>query len=209
MSGRRIILIGGGEHARAIAEAVRSNVDRFELVGFVDSNECSEITQALGIRRLGDDLALSAYPEALAILGFGTIGRPRPRAETVDRLSSSLGGWATVVHAHAWVSPTATVGEGTIVMAGAVVQTGARIGSHCIINSGAVIEHDVVLSDHVQIAPGAVLGGGVSAGWGAFVGLGASVRDHVSLGDESIVGMGAVVIGDVSRGATVLGVPAR
>ncbi|MGH8248101.1 MAG: hypothetical protein ACREUU_16895, partial [Gammaproteobacteria bacterium] len=49
MSGRRIILIGGGGHARVIAEAVRSNVDRFELVGFVDPNECSETTRALGI----------------------------------------------------------------------------------------------------------------------------------------------------------------
>lgn len=209
MSGRRIILIGGGGHARVIAEAVRSNVDRFELVGFVDPNECSETTQALGIRRLGDDTALSAYPDALAILGFGTIGRPYPRAEAVDRLSSNLTGWATVVHNHAWVSPSATVGEGTIVMAGAVVQTGARIGAHCIINSGVVIEHDAVLADHVQIAPCAVLGGGASAGWGAFVGLGATVRDHVSLGEESVVGMGAVVIEDVPRRATVLGVPAR
>src|SRR5688572_21379621 len=206
VSSRRIILIGGGEHARVVAEAVRSNLARFELVGFVDPKECSETAEGLGIRRLGDDSALAAYPDSLAILGFGTIASPRLRAEAVERLIPYLSGWASVVHARAWVSPTAVVGQGTVIMAGAIVQTGARIGAHCIINSGVVVEHDVVLADHVQIATGALLGGGASAGWGAFVGMGAAVRDHISLGEEAIVGMGAVVLHDVPSRARVFGV---
>src|SRR5687767_6055016 len=96
--GKRVILIGGGEHARVVAEAVRSNLECFELLGFVDPKECSDTARGLGIRRLGDDTVLAAYPDSLGILGFGAIASPRLRAETVERLEPHLSGWASVIH---------------------------------------------------------------------------------------------------------------
>lgn len=205
---RRLILIGGGEHARVVAEAVRSAGDPV-LLGFVDPYPCEETVDRLNLPRLGDDEALLQYPGAFGVLGFGTVGDPGPRIQTVGRLGLCLAGWAVVVHASAWVSPTARLGEGTVVMASASVQGGAQLGSHCVVNTGAVIEHDVHMGDHVQIAPGAVLGGGVHVGEEAYVGLGARVRDHVTIGKGATIGMGAVVVGSVPANTTVMGVPAK
>ena len=204
-----IVVIGGGEHARVVIEAIRSGTPGGELLGFVDPEVCEETTRRLGVPRLGDEDALDRYRTALGVLGFGALdSRPR-REEAVRRLTPRLAGWATVVHATAWVSPTAIVGEGSVIMAGAVVQTGAHIGAHCVVNSGAIVEHDVILGAHAQLAPGATVGGAARIGPGAYIGLGAAVRDHIAVGAGATIGMGAVVVGDVAAGARVMGVPAR
>lgn len=205
----RIIVVGGGEHASVVIEAIRADRSGHELLGFVSRRGGDAITARLGAPRLGEEEAIGEHPGALGILGFGALDAREQRVDAVRRLTPLLGGWVTVVHGSAWVSPTAVVGEGTVIMAGAVVQTGATIGRHCIVNTGAIVEHDAVLGEHVQLAPGVTLGGGVRIGALAYLGLGAVVRDHTSVGAGATVGMGAVVVRDVAQGARVMGVPAR
>ena len=206
---QRIVVIGGGEHARVVIEAIRAGPTTGEVLGFVDPEPCEETARRLGVPRLGGDEALERHGGTLGILGFAALETRGRREEAVRRVSRLLDGWATVVHPSAWVSHTATVGEGTVIMAGAVVQTGARIGAHCVINTGAIVEHDAVLGEHAHLAPGATLGGAVRIGSLAYIGLGAAVRDHTSVGAGATVGMGAVVVRDVAAGARVMGVPAR
>lgn len=205
----RIVVIGGGEHARVIIEAIRTGSAAQDVIGFVDPESCEETVRRLEVPRLGDEDALERHEGALGVLGFGSLEGRERRREAVLRLSPVLSGWASVVHPSAQVSPTAFVAEGAVIMAGAVVQTGARVGAHGIVNSGAVVEHDAVLGEHVHLAPGAVLGGAVQVGAMAYIGLGALVRDHIRVGAGATVGMGAVVVRDVPPGARVMGVPAR
>ena len=209
MSRPRLILIGGGEHARVVAEVVRSQGDAFDLLGFVDPAECADTVERLGLVRLGGEAVLPNYWDALGLLGLGSTGVTSRRAEIARRVGSTLKGWATVVHQRASVSPTAVVGEGTVVMAGAIVNTGARLGTHCVVNTGAIIEHDVVLGDHAFVGPAAAIGGGSRIDAGGFVGLGAVIRDHVRVGADAVVGMGAIVVADVPPGSCVMGVPAK
>lgn len=204
----RLILIGGGEHARVIAEAVLSRAGEYELLGFVDPDARAPLADA-HVRYLGSDAALGEFPDAAAILAFGALAGWRAREQAVSRLSTHVLRWGTVIHATAWVSPSAIVGDGTVVMAGAVVQTGARIGPHCVVNSGAVVEHDVVLGINVHVAPGAVIGGAVRIGGGCYVGLGARVRDHIEIGSGTTIGMGSVVVRSVGANMAVRGIPAR
>jgi sugar O-acyltransferase (sialic acid O-acetyltransferase NeuD family) len=204
-----LIVIGGSEHARVVIEAALADRRGWHVVGFVDPNACGETVARLGVPRLGDDTALRDYPGASAILGFGSMPRSTSRRSALEHLAALVSEWAVVVHGDAWVSATASLGEGTAVMAGAVVQTGARIGAHVIVNSRAVVEHDVAIGDHAQVAPGAVIGGGTTIGPGAYIGLGASVRDHLTIGDGAIVGMGSTVVKDVLPHTVVMGGRAR
>jgi acetyltransferase EpsM len=204
-----VILVGGGEHARVVAEAVRSRPDLFELLGFVDPEPCDETVTRLSLPRLGGDEALSKHKKAFVLVSVGPTPGSITRERIVNELVGSVAGFATVVHEAAWVSPTAVLDEGVVVLAGAVVNSGARIGPHAVVNSGATIEHDVALGAFAHVAPGATLGGGASVGASAHVGLSACIRDHVRVGSRALVAMGAVVVRDVADGALVKGVPAK
>jgi acetyltransferase EpsM len=204
----RLILIGGGEHARVVAEAARAS-GQAELLGFVDPEPCAETIRRLGLPRLGDDSALDEHPGVWGVLGIAAFGSLAARKRIVARLSLKLAGWATVIHPNAWVSPTAIVEPGAVIMAGAVLQSGARVRAHCVVNSGAIVEHDVELGAFSHAGPRVVLGGGARVGEGAYIGMGAAVRDHVTIGAEVVIGMGAAVVGNVETGRRVLGVPAR
>jgi len=204
MSRRPVILIGGGEHARVVADAIRSKLDSFDLIGFVDPNTDPTLASRLRAPRLGDDTALMRYPDALAVVAFGVSRPVSGRREAVQRVGPVIGGWATVVHRDARVAPDAVIGEGTVVLEGAVVQVGAHIGAHCVINAMVGLGHDVAIGDNVLVSPGVVIGGGVSIGEGAFLGLGAIIRDHCTVGTEAFVGMGSVVVSNVASGARVL-----
>lgn len=211
MTRRDLVIVGGGEHARVVADAARSLPDRWSLVGFTDRDPQPGASERLGLEHLGDDDAplgsAAPGPSTRApwlVLGIGDLATRRALVKRFARSS-----WAAIVHPAAWVSPSAAIGEGAIVLGGAIVNAGASIGAHAIVNSGAIVEHDVQLGEFVHLAPGAVVGGGARIGAGAFVGLGAAVRDHVEVGADATVGMGAVVVGNVPAGATVVGVPAH
>jgi acetyltransferase EpsM len=209
-----LILIGGGDHARVIAEAARSRPDLWRLEGFTDQKPCSSLARLLQIPYLGCDESLIARSDreggCWVVLGIAGLRPSDLRSEIVKAFQGvrSLK-WAKVLHSAAWISPTARIEEGAVVLAGAIVNSGAVVGSHSVVNSGSIIEHDVRIGPFAMISPGAVVGGGAVLETNSFIGLGARIRDHVSVGIGAMVGMGAVVVKDVPAGQTVVGIPAR
>ncbi len=204
-----LIIIGAGEHARVVADAVSLLPDQWSLAGIV-APDGEALAASYGVPWLASDAeAFATLPQCLVILGVGQVGVGSLRARLVKAYDAAGARWAAVVHPSAIISRSARLAEGAVVLAGAVINPGAQIGSHAIINSRAVIEHNCTLGPFVCIAPGAVLGGGVQVGAGAFIGLGACVRDHLNVGPNACAGMGAVVVRDVKEATTVLGIPAR
>lgn len=209
-----LVVIGGGEHARVVIETARTAAEPWEVRGYTAPQPSADPAPAAPY--LGTDDALLAGADADAatstcVLGFGggeSSGDLVRRLGTAAHLGPEAR-WATVVHATAWVAPSAELEPGVVVLAHAVVNSGARVGRHAIVNSGAVVEHDCVIGPGTHLAPGAVVGGGTRIGEAVFVGLGARIRDHVEVGDGAVVGMGAVVVASVAPGARVVGVPAR
>jgi len=207
-----LVVIGGGEHARVLIEAARSRPDRWNVIGFVDVEPGEETSRRMGIPRLGSDdegrrmAAAGAAHFVLGIAGLNSLNARESLAAAYDEAGVR---WGTIVHATAWISPTARLDGGVFVSAGAIINSGARMERHAVINTGAVIEHDVVVGEFAQVSPGAVLGGGSRVGARSYVGLGASVRDHVEIGEAAVVGMGAVVVAPVPSGGRVVGNPAR
>lgn len=196
---RALVLVGGGEHARVVAEAAR--LAGWQVLGCV-ARDATDQLPYLGSD--GDLSAVLARTGALAILALGTI-RTRQRLAGLHPQVA----WATVVHPAAVISAQATLGAGVYVGALAIINPGAVIADHAVVNSGCIVEHDCRVGVHAHLAPGCVLGGRARIGDAVLVGLGARVRDGIAIGDGAIVGMGAVVVGTIPAGVTVVGVPAK
>ncbi len=204
---RRIIVIGGGGHARVVISALR-RIGR-PILGYTDAKACAGSIS--GVVRLGDDSALSGHApsEILLANGVGSIRNTARRTRVHERMKASGYEFVTIVHPSAVVADDVELDEGCQVMAGAVVQTGARVGAGSIINTRASVDHDTWIGAHVHVAPGATLSGGIRVEDGAHIGAGATVVQGVTIGRGAVVGAGAVVIRDVEAGAVVVGVPAR
>jgi len=205
---RPVVLIGGGEHARVVAEAI--HLCRVDVLGYLAKEEPPAAAWP-EVKYLGDDrraaeLASSGVGFVLALGSLANLATRRSLADHYDSLETD---WVTVVHPSAIVSPHAQLKLGAFVAAGSVINTGASIGRHAIVNSGAIIEHDVAIGDHVIVGPGVTIGGGSVVEEGAVVGMAAVIRDHLTVGAHSVVGMGAVVTRSVPPGVTVVGMPAK
>lgn len=201
MSGRDIILIGAGGHAKVVAAAIAESGDR--LVAVFDDDAARHGTTLLGVPIVGPIAAAREHSVRRAVIG---IGSNAARA----RLGSELGlEWATVVHPRAWVHETVRLGAGTVVFAGAMIQPDAELGEHVIVNTAASIDHDCVLGRAVHIAPGVHLAGGVRIGVQSFLGVGASAIPYVTIGERTTIGAGGVVVRDIGSDVTAVGVPAH
>lgn len=202
---RPIALVGAGEHAKVVLDAIRSRAEAI-VAGVVAPGRAE--AERLGVPWLGEDATfLAGDRDADVVIAVG--GPPAVREQIANRYETAHARFATVVHARAIVSPSAAVEQGAVVLAGAIVNAAARVGPHAIVNTGSIVEHDCVLGPFAHAAPGTVMGGGVNIGARAHLGLGCRIRDHVKVGSDATVGMGAAVVGDVADGVTVVGVPAR
>lgn len=208
MSEHRLVLVGGGGHARVVLDAARSS--GWTIEGFVDRDTTArELDDA---RLLGDDSALADLRQrgaTHAVVGVGSIAPGSLRDDLFAKIEAAGLEPAIIIHRSAIVSDRVHIYHGAVVLAGAIINTGASIGRNVIVNTGAIVEHDCRVSDGVHLSPRAVLGGNVTIGPGAHVGIGATVRQGIVIGAGATVAAGAVVVADVAERTTVMGVPAR
>ena len=216
-----LIVLGGGEHARVVIEAARTQGDRWAVQGYVapEAGAGAAPDTAIDLPWLGDDAALAARLQEIApddrpwlVVGFGggeIPGGLAARAAAADRFGQSAR-WATVVHATAWISPSATVGAW---------RRGPRPRGRehrCARRPPRDREQRRRRRARRRRRPRQPPRAGrghrrrrpASADL-AFIGLGARVRDHIEIGAGAVVGMGAVVVESIEPGVTVVGIPAR
>ncbi|MEQ9096634.1 MAG: NeuD/PglB/VioB family sugar acetyltransferase [Phycisphaerales bacterium] len=189
-----ITLVGGGGHAKVVADAARAA--GMAMAGFVDDDPAAT---APGLDHLGP-VEKAAEPWHLCIGDVAT------RMKVLGMLEGVA---ASIIHPMSIVSVDAVIGDGVFVGPGAVINAGATIDEHVIINSAAVVEHDARIGRASHVAPGAVLCGAVVVGQGCLIGANATLLPGVEVGDGAIVGAGAVVRGAVPPRCLAVGVPAE
>lgn len=206
---KKLLIIGGGEHARVVIETALAS-KQWEVIGFLDYEECAETQKITGLNRLGNDCEvdriLKEYSDLEVILGIGHLSA---RAKVLREFIHLALNWATIIHPDSYISNNVTVKQGTVVFAKAIIQANAYIGEQVIINTGAIIEHDCSIEDYSHISSGVVMGGGVSIGNNSLIGIGSKIRDHLTIGENVTVGSGSVVVSDISQNSVVVGVPAK
>jgi sugar O-acyltransferase (sialic acid O-acetyltransferase NeuD family) len=197
MNEEKIILQGGGEHARVVLDCLLSSDAK--VICLFDPKYSGEL---MGVTQKGTyDPSFS--PDALAIVAIGG-NALRKKVVALTRH-----GFTNAIHSSVILSRFANIGTGNMILHGAIVQAQTKIGNHVILNTRVSVDHDCIIEDYVHIAPGATLCGTVHVGEGAFIGAGAVIIPGKKIGKWSTIGAGAVVVKDVPDGAVVVGNPGR
>jgi sugar O-acyltransferase (sialic acid O-acetyltransferase NeuD family) len=200
----RIILVGGGGHAKMCIDILRQ-MKTYAIHGILDANmRIGDVV--LEVPVIGRDTELVKYHEEgirLAVNAVGAASNHSSRSTLYKRIREAGFTLPNLIHPAAAVEPSAMLGEGNQIMAHATVGSGVCIADNCIINCGAVVSHDCHLGNNVHIAPGALLAGMVEVGEETLIGMGVTVYLGVKIGRRVTIPNGMNIFRDVPDG-TVL-----
>ena len=202
---KNLLVIGGGGHAHVIADAAHA-ARRYERICLLSPAPVDLKQDPRFNTRHGDPDAEKFPPglwESIVAIGDASI-----REQKQSELLMKGYQLTTIVHPTAYVSETATIGQGTAILAGAVVQTSTSLSEGVIINNNATVDHHCSVGRFAHICPGVAIAGGNRIGARCTIGTGASVRPNCTISDDTMVGAGSAVVGDLT-GGTWTGVPAR
>jgi sugar O-acyltransferase (sialic acid O-acetyltransferase NeuD family) len=205
-TGRRIVILGAGGHARVLVDLVREGYRDRVIVGTVDDDPSAD-PSCLGVPLIGasdrlPELRADGIEEAL--LGVGAVTNNALRARLYRRLRDAGFHVPTLIHPRAAVEPSARMLPGCQIFAGAIVGSNVALGENVIVNSGTVVSHDCVIGSHAHITPGAILAGGVSVGENSVIGMGVTVYLGVRIGANVTIGNGVHIFRDVPDNASIM-----
>ena len=131
----RLLILGAGQYGH-LAKEIAESMGCFSKIAFLDDSNSKAIGKLCDYKKYKND-----FDSAIV-----AIGNPDIRQDYYELLKPFYK-IATLIHSKAYVSPSASIGEGTIVEPMVVIQTAAQIGNSCFISSGSVIRHNAIVGD--------------------------------------------------------------
>jgi sugar O-acyltransferase (sialic acid O-acetyltransferase NeuD family) len=204
-----LVIIGAGGFGREIAQYIRDINEKypeFNILGFVDEDKNKRGKKYEGTPVLGDFSDLPALSPLYAVCG---VADPKAKEGLVEKALKSGIRFVNVIHPSAYITGFVEIGEGVVVGPGCTITINVKIGNHVSINPGCGIGHDAAIGDYTTLYWNVNVSGNVEIGRGVQVGTGAFIKQGLQVGEYSRIGAMAAVVGDVEKGVTVAGVPAK
>lgn len=193
MNCKPLILIGGGGHCKSCIDVIESS-GKFTINGILDIQEnIGKLVLGYPIVGTNQDIISFIQSKFYFLISVGSIGDSTKRIELFNFVKSLRGQFAVVISPTAYVSKSATIGEGTIIMHQALVNSSSAIGENCIINTKALIEHDAIIGDHCHISTGSIVNGGTVVGSRSFFGSGAVSKQYINIPENSFIKANSIV----------------
>lgn len=137
---KNLLILGAGQYSAIVYELAKAS-EEFAKIDFLDD----KAPHAIG--KTSDAYSLiETYPYAIVAMGNSI-----HRLKYLNELEKCGFHIPVLCSPRAYVSSTATVGDGTIIEPMAVIHSNAKIGKGCLISAGAVINHDAIIEDGCQI----------------------------------------------------------
>lgn len=200
---RRIAIFGNGGHAKVVVDTIRQAGELTPALCF-GSGEPIMMLPLLPDARMG-----AVFDEGIQE-AFVAVGEPRLRERLAEAAMKQGFRLPSVVSPHAYVAPSAVLGQGVLVCAGAVIHPESVVGDLAIVNTLSSVDHDCRLDRLVHVAPGATICGRVHIGERSWIGAGATVIENLRIAADVFVASGAAVTRSIdTAGGLFAGVPAR
>lgn len=206
--GSQLVIYGGGHLGRQTLTHVVHHFPTDRVVGFVDDVLEPGALVARDLRCLGGlDWASSSerygveQVEVVFAIGYADMAA---RGKALDAVLDHGYRLFSVIHPHAMVDPSATVGQGCIVLAGAIIDQGASLEVGCYVDIGVRVGEDAVLGQGGYAASGASLGGSVVVGRDCFLGMDCTITTGVTVGRGCFVNAKSLVSRDLRDGVRLV-----
>jgi sugar O-acyltransferase (sialic acid O-acetyltransferase NeuD family) len=213
----QIVLVGCGGFAQEIATyivniAAQVNSSDCELTvsDVVDSgtgrfDDIDRITESHPLRHQ-DYSQIDNIQDKKFVL---CLGDPVIRHREFQKIHAFGGTFFTVIHPLAFVSATASIGDGCILAPFVFVGPFASVGANCAINVRATIGHDAHLGESVVVSPHVDINGAVVCGDCTFFGSGVIVQPSLVIGKYAKIAAASVVKQAIGDGELGAGNPAK
>ncbi len=200
----KIAYVGFGELGRQIADMLSTTGTPHERIVFDDACHKLGMTNSHPFEHYADDEF--AGLQFQVCLGYKHLTM---KSEILRRLIDLNRTVPAYVHPTAFVSPSATLGQGTVLYPLCNLGKEAAVGHCVLLNNSVTVSHNTKIGDGCYLSPGVVTSGFVTIGRNVFIGSGAVISNNVTIGDDAMVAIGTVVTRDVPAGTSAIGNPMR
>jgi sugar O-acyltransferase (sialic acid O-acetyltransferase NeuD family) len=208
--GERVVIVGTGETASLAFEYFCYDSPH-KIVAF--SAEAAFITAGsfCGLPLVPFEELAENYPpdDYRAFVSVSLTQLNRVRRRLFDGVKKAGFDCVSYVSGHAFVLPSAHIGENTFVQEHTAVQHGAYVGDNVFLSSGTVVGHSSVVEDDVFTGPHAAICGMCRIGQSSFIGANCSISGGLTVAADCIIGAGANVLANTEPGQVYIGNPAR
>ncbi|MEI6949516.1 acetyltransferase [Paraflavisolibacter sp. H34] len=115
----------------------------------------------------------------------------------------------SLIHATAYVSPYAQIGEGCLIFPQCNIDQNVVLGDGNILHNSVVISHDGVIGRCNYFSPSVTLCGNVQMGSENFLGAGVTVSNGLTIENESRIGVGSCITKNIEANVSVIGNPQK
>lgn len=190
-----VIIIGAGGHAAEIDDYIKytqlkSGVKDINVVGFIDDNPENHSRYRLSAPLLGGIKGHSVLRGIYYIIGIGNLDY---RKLFVQNFKSQGASFLTLIHAGAYISATAQIGEGSIIGPNANIGPNVHIGNFTLINSRCSLGHDTIVGDFNFISPNVCFSGFTSVGDENLFGINSATILNIKVGNRNKIAAGMVL----------------
>ena len=201
---KKLIIIGGGGHARSILGLLIKNKLTSRIIGYSDNKKSN-----LPIKYLGNDnIILKNFKKKDVEIVIG-VGIHLSIREKIIRKFKKYN-FFTLVDKDSKIISNLPLGKGTIIYPNANVSSNVKIKNYCVIHNSTTIDHDVQIQSNSYIDPGAVVCGNAKIGKNVLIGANATLIQDTILADRCKLGAGSVLIKSCkTKNKTLIGSPAK
>lgn len=202
-----IYIIGASGFGREVAWLIEE-LEKWNVVGFIDDNESIHNTMINGIPVVGGISFLNTFKEKINVVI--AIGRPSIRKKIVEQLSTNTNiVYPNIIAKGVRITKFIEMGQGNIICSGSILTTNIQLGNFNHINLSCTIGHDVVISDYVTVYPAVNISGNVSINSYTELGSGTKIIQGKIVTNNIVIGAGSVVINNLLDSGTYVGSPTR
>lgn len=201
-----VIIFGTGDLA-AIAKEYFDNDSNQNVVAFTVDKEHARMEHFMGLPVIPFEDIDFVFPpsshEVYCALVYNNMNRDR--AEVCKRAKAKGYKLASYISSHAFVSPSAKIGEHAFIFEGNVIQPFVEIGDNAILWSGNHVGHNSCIGDNVFISSHVVVSGHCNIGDNVFMGVNSTLANNTTVGCESWINHASVLSGDIPEHSFVKG----